>query len=419
MTRTIVTAGEIFGDASIELVRDKASEEPSLLLWDGVTERIAPSVQYKSLTYQPPSMSPSLWRELNLPTHCVHPGTTHDLFDDVRRLVGKFVGLPERLASLVARFALLTWLVEAVRVAPGLAVMGPDTHKGDQLMSLLHCLCRHPLRMGGVTPARLCSLPSAMGFTLLICQARISDQLQALLDDASRRDQKIPFHGELLDLYGCQVLHSEVAPDSEPSLRFVQVPMLPGSQGLSRLDVGTTRRISADFQPRLLGFRRNNICKAQEVYFDASKLTYPLRELAQSFAAATPDDAAMRAQLVDLLQQEDNDIRSARWTDLSTTIVEAVLVVCHEKRDPVYVGDLTEIAQEIRECRGEQTQLDSGAVGRRLKLLGFFTEPRDAKGVRLRITPEVCDRAYRLADDLGVPNRTNASKQRNKKDQLR
>src|SRR5205814_10115229 len=135
----------------------------------------------------------------------------------------------------------------------------------------------------------------------------------------------------LLDLYGCHVLHSEVAPGGRSS-RFVQIPMLPGSQASSRLDVEVQRRISLDFQARLFGFRRMNLRKAQQSCFDGSTLTYTLRELAQSLAAATPDDAAMRAQVIDLLREEDNEIRSTRWTDLSTTLIEAVIVVCHEKR---------------------------------------------------------------------------------------
>jgi hypothetical protein len=403
----IVTAGGVFGGASIELLRDEASDEPSLCLWDGSKERIGALVEYGGRSYKPPSISPSLWRELALPTHHTFHRSTRDLLADIRKLIFEFVGLPERIASIVARFVLFTWVIEAVPVAPGLAVTGPDTHAGGQLVNLLHCLCRHSLRMGGVTPARLCSLPSAMGFTLQISQAKIGDKLQSLLNDASRRDQKIPHRGELLDLYGGQVLVSE---DWRPSSRFLQIPILPGSRRLIELDLATQHQILAEFQPRLLGFRRLKLADAQKASYDASSLIFPLRELAQSLAAATPDDAVLRAEVVELLREEDTDIRSARWTDLGTIVVEALLVVCHEEKDFVYVGELAEIAQEIRMDRGEQGQVDSGTVGKRLKSLGFVTEPRDECGVRLRLGTDVCDRAHRLADVMGAPRQLNQSK---------
>jgi hypothetical protein len=50
--------------------------------------------------------------------------------------------------------------------------------------------------------------------------------------------------------------------------------------------------------------------------------------------------------------------------------------------------------------RGGDSRIDPGAFGKRLKLLGFVTEPRDAKGKKLRLTDAVHSRALRLARDL-------------------
>jgi len=404
-TPRIATFGEVFDGASIELIRDPATERPCLLLWDGAMETVGSVVEFKGRFYVPAPMDPSLLRELTLPTHCRPHGSTRELLADIRKLIGEFVALPDKFVSLAARLVLVSWLIEAVGTSPGLTVTGPDVLRGNQLLSLLHCLCRHPIRMTGVTPAQLCSLPTAMGFTLLISQSTISDKLQALLDDASKRDQKIPHKGGLLDLFGCQVLHSETVLESaRSSFRFLQIPMLPGSQNLPSLDLTTRRRIAADFQPRLLGFRRANLYKAQNGQFDTSGFIFPLRQLVQSLATATPDDADLQAEVVDLLHEEDTDVRSAKWIDLSTTVLEAVLVACHQGIGTViYVGELAAIAQEIGTRRGQDTEVDPGAFGKRLKLLGFATEPRDAKGFRLRLTEEVYDRARQLADDFGVP----------------
>ena len=82
----------------------------------------------------------------------------------------------------------------------------------------MHCLCRHGLRMTGLTPLGLRSLPSGAGFTFLISQP-IGDKLEGMLHDASRRDQKILYRGGLLDLFGAQVIHAEsIAAPASPSL---------------------------------------------------------------------------------------------------------------------------------------------------------------------------------------------------------
>ena len=65
--------------------------------------------------------------------------------------------------------------------------------------------------------------------------------------------------------------------------------------------------------------------------------------------------------------------------------------------------ELAEIAQEILRRRGGDAAIDPGAFGKRLKLLGFRTEPRDAKGMKIRFTEDVCRRARQLARDVGVP----------------
>jgi hypothetical protein len=349
-------------------------------------------------------MDRSLLAEMTLPARTSPYGSTRALLAEICKFVGDYILLPEKFASLVSRFVLAGWVLEATQTAPALTITGPDTLKGIQLLDLLHCLCRHPVRLTGVTPARLCSLPNALGCTLLISQSTISAKLQRLLDDIGRRDQKVLHRGGLLDLYGCQVIHAESGWDNGPcSFRSVEIPMLPTDQRLPVFDVSIQHRIASDFQPKLLDFRRANIGKARGARFDASSFSQPLRALVQSLAAATPDDVDLQAEFSNLLREEDAEARSARWIDLSTVAIEAVLVACGEESRAVYVGDLARIAEEIWKRRGRETGLDPGAFGKRLKLLGFTTEPRDANGVKFVLTESVRSRAHQLARDFGVP----------------
>jgi hypothetical protein len=412
IARPITTTGEVFTDGSnIELIGGGHDGNPALMLWDGEKETIGPRIEHHGQLYEPAPIDCSVLQELVLPA-CSRPhGTTRELHAEICGLVANFAGLSAGPATLVSRFVLCSWLVNALPVAPALVLIGPDTTKGNQLMALLHCLGRHGLWMTGLTPAGLRSLPSGAGFTFLISQPTISDTLERLLNDASRRDQKIPFRGGLLDLFGAQVIHADSIPFGERLvLRSIQIPMIPGGAQLPVFDPEVQHRVTADFQPKLLNFGRANLSAAHNLRFDSSKFIFPLREFAHSIAAATPDDAELQAEVFDLLQEKDAEIRDGKWIELSAVAVEAILVAWYESAGGVsYISDLAAIAQEILKGRGELSVIDPGALGKRLKLLGFRTEPRDAKGMKIRLTEDVCRRARQLARDLGIPEINDAA----------
>jgi hypothetical protein len=91
---------------------------------------------------------------------CRPHGTTRQLLAVICKLVEDFTELPATSASLVGRFVLCSWLVEAVQVAPALVLVGPDLMRANQLVTLLHCLCRRGLPMTGLIPAGPRALPS-------------------------------------------------------------------------------------------------------------------------------------------------------------------------------------------------------------------------------------------------------------------
>jgi hypothetical protein len=153
-----------------------------------------------------------------------------------------------------------------------------------------------------------------------------------------------------------------------------------------------------------LSFRRANLSAARKLQFDASKFAPALRDLARSIATATPDDAALQADVFELLGEEEQEARSSNWIGLSAITVEAILVAYDEAPNGVkYVGELAAIAQELLTRRGGFGLVDPSALGKRLRALGFRTEPRDAKGIKLRLAEDVCRRAQQLLRDLGGP----------------
>ena len=402
----ITTGGEVFADgAMIELIRGAHLGNPQLMLWGSSTEIMAPALEYNGQHYEPAAIEKSVLQQLMLPTRCCPHGTTREFLAETCTLITNLVGLDEKSASLAARIVLCSAIIDAVSVAPVLVIGGPDTARANRLVSVLRCLCRHSVPLTSVTPASFCSLANGVRYTFLISQANINEKLQRLLDDASRSGRKIPFRGRLLDLFGVQVIQSEsVFPDDPWPLRSIRISMVPTETVLPAFDQNAQRLIAMEFQAKLLSFRRANLGAAQRLDFDASKLSAGLRDLARSLAAATPDDVELQAEVFELLREEDAESRSAQWIDLSVITVEAVLVAYHESSgEAVYVSELSNIAQALLKGRGEDSTIDPGVFGKRLKLLGFVTEPRDAKGKKIRLTEAVYNRARQLARDLDIP----------------
>jgi hypothetical protein len=402
----IATAGEVFADgAMIELVGGVHPGHPQVMLLEGSTEIIGSVVEYDGQLYAPALIESSVLREVTLPTRCCPHGTTREFLTEICKLVATVVGVDEKAASLIARIVLCSAIIDAVSVAPVLVIAGPDTARANRLVTLLRCLCRHSVPLTSVTPASFCSLASGVRYTFLISQASLSDKLQKLIDDASSHDRKIPFRGRLLDLFGVQVIQSDsVLADDPWPLRSIPISMVPTETALPVFNQDAQRLIATEFQAKLLSFRRANLRAAQGLNFDASKFSFALRDLARSLAAATPDDAELQADVFELLRDEDSEIRSAKWIDLDVIVVETVLVAYRESPgETVYVSELSNIAQALLKGRGEDSTIDPGAFGKRLKLLGFVTEPRDAKGKKLRLTEAVRDRALQLARDLDIP----------------
>jgi hypothetical protein len=209
----------------------------------------------------------------------------------------------------------------------------------------------------------------------------------------------------LLDLYGTQVVHSEsTLEDGARIRRLLEVPMPLVGVPVPILTQEKQRQIRDDFQPKLLAYRCENLAKACDLQFDGSKLSNSLRPLARALAVATPTDADLRAEVFDLLRDENQEARSKSWTDLGTVVIESILFHCAEAPGTdAYVGDLAQTAQEILRHRGEEVELDPGAIGKNLKMLGVKTEPRDAKGVRLRFSDQVRQQAQRLAHEFEIP----------------
>ena len=163
-TETFFSAGESFADGvMIELI--SGSSEPDLLLWKGLKAKVGPRVEHGGCIYQAPELDPILWRAMRLPAGCRDYGSARGLFDGIRDLFQRRLGLPESESGLIASFAISTWLADRLPTAPNLTISGPDEELGINVLRLLSCVCRRPLMLAELTPVSFRSLPMQLWST--------------------------------------------------------------------------------------------------------------------------------------------------------------------------------------------------------------------------------------------------------------
>lgn len=395
----VTTRGETLADGTSINVLRLSNGSLGVIRWFGTRGEMDSAIVHEGYRYKPAPIEESVLRELTLPTEIIHCRSTREFWTVICDLIRNFVGLEGQAVELVARTILCSALLEALPVAPALEIVGPDYARGKRLLDFLKCTCRNSLRLTAVTASGLHSLgATGAQFTYLIRQAVIDDALKKLLSAAGIRDQKIPFRGRLLDLFGVQVIQSDfpLAANSAP-LRSIQVSMLPTNYPLPPFDLETQRKITNEIQGKLLMFRCVKLEAARNLIFDASRFAVELQDLASSLARATPDDVELQSRVFDALHEEDAEVRSYRWTDLNRVACDAILLA--HSRAPgnnIYIADLASIAEEILQERGAGNVVVAAATfGKRLSHLGFRAT-RDSKGRKLLLTEDAVNRAEDL-----------------------
>jgi hypothetical protein len=405
MRKIHFTYGEFFNDgSSIELVRDPADAERLVFLhWNGNKILICSRVERDDGDYVPAILEPTMLRVLRFPAKSPHHDTSHELLEDISRILLQYSRLRKPFVTVVGYFVLATWLFGAI-VAPWLSIVGPETAEGMNLFKILSCLCRHALSLTDIGLSAMCSLPMGLGLTLMLRSSELGPNVERALAITRKRDAYVLRNGHLHDLHCSLVTYSQFPGNRiEQGIIGLEVPIRPTHEELPVLDERAQQEIAATFQPRLLTYRFEKFTRACDSKFDTPQFTYATRELARCLGACTPGEE-LPEDLLRFLETYDTEIRSTKWVDLNVVILESLVGFCREGESQYkYVGDIAKEVCVIMERRGEERLVTGKDVGRRLRLMGFQIEPRDSKGFKVERTATFCRRVDYLAQESDVP----------------
>ena len=241
--RSVVTDFCVLSDRSlVEVVpgSNGADSKLNFLIWNAGKVSVVDRFEYEGSVYTPPILDLELSKHLNLrlPVQVKACPEPEELFIEVRELIRSYVDMPESSVCLVAAFAISTWFIDKLDVAPYLWICGPPGSGKTTLMRLLHCICRRPVLIAGHIPAGVYRLPALLRPTLLLDELQmdgthLSHTLQCWLHAGNARGVPVAVGGRLVDGFGAKVLCSrQPASDSALASRALHISLMPSDRNL-------------------------------------------------------------------------------------------------------------------------------------------------------------------------------------------
>lgn len=405
---SIQTFGEIDSEFLIELVGgDAANARLKLLYWDGHQAYVDSSVSVRSQGalerhLLPADLDPSIRQAIYFPATVAPYETLNGLHGELASLIQHYTRLRDEPAALSAHWLLSTWLSDCLPAPVGADIVGPWSAQGSQLFRLLHALCRRAVSLAELSLSRLCALPMQLCPTIFVDQP--SPQTAKALRVLRSGRSQLPWKK------GLATLHSATLIRRGGGLSYnvvcgpaIEIAATPACRELPVLDRIKLQEITEKFQPMLLTYRLCTYKKTLGANFDIPHFCFPLRELGCSLGACMTENSALQAQLVKLLEPDNALAEPDPESVLNAVVIEALLKFCHQrKKDRVYVGDITSMANEILNQGGETLQMEPRSVGHKLKLQGLATKQIGPAGRGLTLLEAVRRQIHKLAWELQI-----------------
>ncbi len=328
---------------------------------------------------------------LRLPERTEDFGTVGDLAKGLSQAIATCVAVDAVSSLLLAAFVLSTWMVDCLPTAPVLNVWGP-TGTENPLIEVLSCLCRRSLRLTEPTVRELLFLPDDLCPTIILKRPR-QRTLTQLLALATERDFNILRAGKPEKLQCAIVVYTE-EPFAEATL---SLPLLEAADQCGALDKPKVQRLT-QFPPRLLRYRLSQHLKVTDSRFDHPGFAPKTRVLARLLGACGAGDSDVQDDIVRALQRIDEAVKVEQSQRPAAAVLEALLVLCHEKKEAALVWEITKLANGVFVGRHDNLELSPKAVGGIMRSQLGLCPKRQGPGYELSLTGGgVTARIHRLA----------------------
>ncbi len=357
-----------------------------------------PTTSYRGRTYTPAPIVGGLVNAVRFPSTSKSFGSGAKLTASMREFLSRYVGLAAEAADLLIAFALASFFVDCLPVAPVLYLLGPDS-ESSLVLRLLGCLCRRSLLVGDIDTAALGTLPSQLDATLLINQRKLPQRVTRILQASSNRRFCIARGKGQINAYGAKAF----ATDPEFADRIgVHVSLSPAQDPLPTLTDVDEEDPTNDFQARLLRYRMVNYRRVRDAQIELRNFVPAMRDEVRAWLAPICDCPDLQESVSSSLLQQSQEAEGARLSDNRCVVAEAALFFCHKANtEHFFVGELAESVNALLEGRHEDRVLSDKMVGLLLRALGIRGQ-RVVKGYKILLTDGVREQIHRIASAYQV-----------------
>ncbi len=393
-TLSVQTFGVVLPSLVIESVSDP--DHPNQLrlhTWDGRKATTAHTTTYRGCTYTSAPIPEGFSRAVRFAVASKPFESTPELVASMRKFVCGYAQLAQDEAALVIAFALASYFVDCLPVAPVLHLLGPDS-ESSLVLRLLGCLCRRPILVGDIDMAALSTLPAELYATLLINQSKLPQRVMRILQASSNRRFCIARGKGRINAYGAKAF----AADPElPDGVGVHVSFSPAQDPPPTLTDADEEKFSIDFQARLLRYRFVNYWRVHDAQIDSLNFVPAMRDEVRTWLAPICDCGDLQQSVFSSLLQQSQEAEGARFSDDRCVVAEAALFFCHKPdTEHFFIRDLAGAVNALLEGRHEDRNLTDKMVGLLLRALGIHAH-RVVKGYRVSLTDDVREQIHHIA----------------------
>jgi hypothetical protein len=392
--RSIQTFGAVLPGLFIESSLDPGHPEQLCLhTWDGRKAVTMPAVSYQGRTYAPAPVAGSLAKAVRFPATSKPFGSAATLNASMREFLCHYATLARGAAELLVAFALASYFVDCLPVAPVLYLLGPENEAG-LVLRLLSCLCRRPVLLADVDVAALATLPGQLDATLLINQRNLTQRVLRVLHASNDRHFCIARGRGQLNAFGAKAFSAD--PEFANGIG-VHLSLLPSQDPLPTLTDSAEKEIATDFQAKLLRYRMVNHRRVLDAQPDLRDFVPEMRDEGRALLAPICDCPDLQKSVTVALLRQSREIEGERLSNDRCVVAEAAVFFCHKAdTEHFFIRDLAEVVNALLKGRHEGRTLTAKKVGLLLRALGIHGH-RVVKGYRISLTGGVREQIHRVA----------------------
>jgi hypothetical protein len=405
-----VDFAELDDGTLIEMIEDPNNAANSIFaIYKNGTVQYAPTVAYKDRVLVPVPREQGLFKHVRVARGiqpCASPGA---LLGGIIALIQACVDIGQSDAALIAAFAMSTWFVESLFIAPYLALVGLPRSGKTTLLQVLNLVCRRSLLTADITSAAFYEVYEKLSPTLLVDEALTAGnrrELFHLLKTGTTRGSVTLRKGQSIKAFGPKVIScTELSNDPALNSRCVIIPMQESTRvNLAKPTDKKMLDIADTLRQQLLLYRFENYRSLRLPKVEGDEgLHSRTRDLYQALALPLANNKDLCEYLVTLFETQQ-EINRESLAPSSAAVLRFLYEWIHVNLNEGKCAnkDLTVGVNFNLERLQETFRLNAHEVGRALTSLGFTNRKRANSGFILWIDLATRKRIHNLAHAYAI-----------------